>query len=432
MRTRETTRGGFTITGSFLRSTRSDPSQPFSVVSVPTSPFGASYMKQITDVGKLPGFFKICKQGGILPMHTLDVSTIEEVREPGAINKTDVTHRDGHQPFVSKTEVGEWTSDLLDSGLYGYLPEPTFPDAAVKDVLTRAAAKAMEPDWDALTFLAEAGSLQQRIVQILLFLRGLLKRMKLELAANLRRYYTNTEFRNRKRSKRELKRLQDSLSLEGLWLTYRYEVLPLISDFNGALDAFQKKGVENKTRKGKAVVDFPVDESRSEELVRDWSATDVVVQSVRGSITVRSTAIGRSRTLRPAAWGSILTTAWELVSLSFVVDWFIDVGSWLSTIAYSGEVELLAQCASVKTELTFEVWSSRTYSGRDNPTGPNYVSTSGSCTPHVKRLKVVRYLRWPDSPSGLPSWNPRITTPRLLDAAALLAVFTGGSRKRFK
>lgn len=431
MRERITESGGLTTVGYYFRRVREAAEVPFNDSYVPTSPFGRLERKAVVDVGPIPGFWKVCKQKGILPMHAFDISTRVEEIIPGRINKTDTSYGTNHPPFISKIEIGEWTSDLLDNGVYGFLPVPEIPTSAYNDVMTRAAARAMEPDWDALTFIAEAGDLQRRVVSILLFLRKLFKRMKLELAANLRKYYTDKEWRERKRSKRELKRFRDGLSLEGLWLQYRYEVMPLISDFQSALETFEKKGVQNFTRKGKAIAEFPVELSNTDVLVRDWSATDMVVQTVRGTISVRSTAIGRTLSLRPAAWGSVLTTAWELVSLSFVVDWFVDVGSWLSTLAYSGDVDIVAQCVSVKTDLEFEVWSSRVYAGKSDDT-PTRTETTGSCTPHVHRVKVTRYQRWPDSPSGLPSWNPRITTLRLLDAAALLAVFTGGSRKHIK
>lgn len=45
-------------------------------------------------------------------------------------------------------------------------------------------------------------------------------------------------------------------------------------------------------------------------------------------------------------------TAWELVPFSFVADWFIGVGQWLSTIAPKPYIHLLSNCTSLKTTLS--------------------------------------------------------------------------------
>jgi len=137
-----------------------------------------------------------------------------------------------------------------------------------------------------------------------------------------------------------LKKLSDggkasASSARNLWLQYRYGIRPLVSSVNGILLALkQPKGVHRQTYRGNYSVkrisstpgSFPAWEV-------SFSYTDNHTDTlyVRTGLVMEE-AISLSTSLGVDA-GSMLALPWELVPLSFVADWFLNVGSFLESLA---------------------------------------------------------------------------------------------------
>lgn len=134
-----------------------------------------------------------------------------------------------------------------------------------------------------------------------------------------------------------------------LWLGYRYAVMPLIYTIQDAIKVLQQK-------------DRVFGTSRSYAVEKSVSTYNPSLRHVKhlydeGTITVtyRGTSKARFNTTAINIYSLLgfnpLRTGWELVPLSFVVDWALNVGSWLEskTFEFSDIAEDRKMCVSTKT-----------------------------------------------------------------------------------
>lgn len=127
-----------------------------------------------------------------------------------------------------------------------------------------------------------------------------------------------------------------SKTISEIWLSYKYGWLPLYNDvyayLNWASRHFDEMTFEGYSRRREdyAVAGTSTTTS-SPQVPCKWSQKGVIEQKCRVSVTCAvsdTLAFDRSRitSLNP------LSVAWELVPLSFVADWFIDVGGYLQNM----------------------------------------------------------------------------------------------------
>lgn len=110
------------------------------------------------------------------------------------------------------------------------------------------------------------------------------------------------------------------------WMQYRYGIMPLVYTIKDVLEILDGMKYEFRTDKDKGRVILPA-----------WPSAlpneDCLIQAISGDVTIR--AVGKSSYLNPnLRLSDQLTinpfyTAWELIPLSFVIDWFVNVGDWL-------------------------------------------------------------------------------------------------------
>lgn len=240
-----------------------------------------------------------------------------------ACNRTLYSFPSGDTAYVPNlNQVNEWYANALyhvyknaqvESTIRGY--EPLFEDL-LKDVsatiwdepfdaglITAGTAELNSAYWDVAT---ELGELPETIGMIYNALRAILNKY-LE-------------------ARRKIKTLKaNSISSGGIltdvasvWMGYRYGIQPIVYSINDALDYLERQGVFRTVRQG---------------LNQTFS-----IVTPHGPVTFS----GRDR-----YWGkakidptqnladlkfNLLSTAWELVPLSFVVDWVLNVGDFLSAL----------------------------------------------------------------------------------------------------
>ncbi len=132
------------------------------------------------------------------------------------------------------------------------------------------------------------------------------------------------------------------ISIANRWLEYQYGVRPLMQDIHGSAEA-----LATKIRTGMWKY------SSAHETSKDYAnLTGNFLRDFGGSLTVRSTYSYRSRcrykisdpALKQLAQLGITNPAllaWELIPYSFVVDWLIPVGDFLSSLdALNGTSQL--------------------------------------------------------------------------------------------
>lgn len=175
--------------------------------------------------------------------------------------------------------------------------------------VTEAAAELNASAYDLLT---ELGELPETVSMIYDALRKIIT------------YYLETKRKVNLLKRTDRKNNPISLvdDIASLWMAYRYGIMPIVYSINDALDYLEMKGTLFRTvRKGKNH-SIPLD-------IPGWDFPNLNVRE-------RIWAKGRFQAVNKNGIGlNPLTTAWELVPLSFIIDWALNIGDLLSAISPS-------------------------------------------------------------------------------------------------
>lgn len=172
-----------------------------------------------------------------------------------------------------------------------------------------ALASANEAAWDVLTFLGEGPETIAYIGDKLAWVYAFLRR------------------KGRPPSSRS--KPKDLDAANSRWLEYRYAIIPMAMDISNMLTALNYQEQFFSTKRGSQSSSHFV---RNEKILYDKIK---VVESSSVSIRANSCVYTifseqQQRALRLMAF--VPSTAWELVRLSFVFDWFINVGDFILTL----------------------------------------------------------------------------------------------------
>lgn len=199
-------------------------------------------------------------------------------------------------------------------------------------------------------------------------------------------------------------RLPGGNSIPSKWLELQYGWKPLLSDVYGASDALSKssKGDWSITAKGtaKEVVTKLYDGSQTADVEYCFKGTAV---AQHGAMT-RIDALPQNEaiiSLTSVGVTNPALIAWELVPFSFVVDWFLPIGTWLESLD-----ALLGYTNAYSSTSTWSemIWGISGAS-RKEPNGTYVVNTaSGSC-------RIVKVNRSAQAGVSLPKF-PDLKDPR--------------------
>lgn len=208
---------------------------------------------------------------------------------------------------------------------------PAMDDEFIKE----AAAKIYSNGFDTLTFLAE---LPETVMMFKAMGKSLLnlRPRDLRIWKNLRRKNvtrgTHTDLRN----------------ITNVWLGARYGIRPLIADIIGldkAIRNLNEARTRYSERAGYSYTDTiqTYNEYSSSLGTRGATISDMISVSLRGSVTADINV--------PAFQVNPLQAAWEIIPLSFVVDWFLNVGKTLNALSFSNLVKAYTASSGVKVHV---------------------------------------------------------------------------------
>lgn len=140
--------------------------------------------------------------------------------------------------------------------------------------------------------------------------------------------------------------------LGGRWMEYRYALMPLFYSFKDISGLIKEHAVKFHTERAKAIItlgDHPV-----------LYGSNYLINKTSGTIEVRSMTkasydLGSLQRLVSTIGFNPIKTAWELVPLSFVVDWAINVGDAISSLTSLDYSSQRAGCTVVRSKVREEV-----------------------------------------------------------------------------
>ncbi len=139
------------------------------------------------------------------------------------------------------------------------------------------------------------------------------------------------------------------------YLLYRYGLRPVISDIQAVLKHMNDVAMrERRTFRGYSNLSRSSITSQTVVL----GATSSVTSLIRDSHTVQFRAMTLCEYLvtRSSELGfttkNLLTVPWELIPYSFVVDYYVNIGSYLKAIAPTPGVDLLGSCLTIEEDIT--------------------------------------------------------------------------------
>lgn len=237
--------------------------------------------------------------------------------------------------------------------------------------------------------------------------------MFVAFAGSLVRTYRDVRGLAKSPSKQRLKRLSKLFSGDLMklakkapenWLMYRYGIMPTISDICGSIDAMVLAATA-KPLVRRYSCKIPLGAASREAPIVDPWYQPIGTQFHSGVAFAIMTAYVEWAADRPSVdfWkvsglGNPLNTVWELIPFSFVVDWAIGVGDYLTSIdALAGS----KRCAI---------------------TSANHMDCYSAGPQGYSEYKVyMRYVLDATPPS--PTWNPSLNWKRCVDSVALLRSF---------
>jgi hypothetical protein len=321
--------------------------------------------------------------------------------------------------FTASLRTGSyysWTGWQAEAPAYVVDDPRAFEVSALENVdipwadLANEAIAGLSPTFDLGTFIAELRETVQMIVGFAFRLKELKERYDW-LRKRIDRF-------RRVRDPTDAAKVIDKL--DGLYLEWQYGWRVLIQDLKNFTEAISEKSSVWQSGRGRYVVDVAdyTDSALTQPYPNQYKKVERSEQlTVDASVNVRA----KFTASPPRFEVDGLKTAYEVVPFSFVLDWFWNLGGYLSALILLGKVD-------VETELCYSRSLKITYRGQ---TVERVYSTdykgSGSCDFRWDDCScqstawAVLTRRWPtDETAKLPSFTLDLDVGQVVDLVALL------------
>lgn len=327
---------------------------------------------------ELPNFFRRMRAGELLP-HTAYRKTIQTGYASGDYSNT---YKNDDRRYCTNGRV--YYDPTVNQGHIDKAWElcPIDPKMLVQS----CAASLYSQGWDTLTFAAELNK-------------------------------TIAMFKDAKKSLINLLRLKNPLRS---WLEYRYGWRILVYDLIEIDKALASLGKSKRTRFSQRVgqsVSYTWDDTR---ILLDWSSCDWyqnysynVELSLRGSVTADISP--------PTFQFNPAVTGWEILTFSFIIDWFYRVGPWLEAMSFLVISDNYAASWGSKMIITRNGWAD------DVVKHPDWdaleLNQNSTCV-------LTEVLRVPSSVSKTPYVSVNLDGFKITDLVAIASGFLTDDRSR--
>lgn len=206
------------------------------------------------------------------------------------------------------------------------------------------------------------------------------------------------------------------INAHGTWLEYRYAVLPLILTVKDALEALNPSRPKEKVQNFKKVEDKGA--AKLHVFTYSYGQIGFRIQTTYNRRAGAALEVLFQNDVAP--WGTslqdVIAAGWEIVRLSFVIDWFLDVGQWLGSFRDTNLI-LGDKYVTQVQETTTKIWVEE---GSGN-VGPFYICPTPKDPFIVSGFSMRREIADAVVPPSLPVFSPvKLSLLRKLDGLALL------------
>lgn len=211
--------------------------------------------------------------------------------------------------------------------------------------------------------------------------------------------------------------------LEDRYMELRYALRPIVYDMVGTLKAIeQSKAFKTARRTARSFEHIDQTVTDTVPYTGEWSGIfdpNVVTRSIRYNASIRAGVLCDVTTSTSNVWGtdSWITTAWELVPFSFVLDWFVNVGDTIAAWTPKTGVKELASWVSIKGTCT---WTN-SFDLQGFNYSPEIHDVAHYASFAQKKTKVITFNRRFANPSlsVYPTVSVNLNPLKLLDLAII-------------
>lgn len=297
----------------------------------------------------------------------------------------------------------------------GDFPNPPQNADTCTLAITAAYGSVWDGEWDPATFLGELPETLALKSQVVAKYDSLVSYSKLIRGAPDFLFGRRAFTRKGMKSRYARRLTAETVSqYTDAWMQWRFNLLPMLQDFEDMKAAFSAKQIVGKTAytyRGSAK-DTQRAQREIDYLGLSMTYEKVVEHSCKAVVRVKGFGASPNRfTLNP------LASAWELVRLSWLVDRFINVGDTLASLQGKRFVGEARHCSTLRVTTTEVIRvkqgeSKRTTSG-ETPKPGSYTVTEEvivkDTEPYTKRTKAISRLPDAYAPGFVlkrPSTNP--------------------------
>lgn len=220
--------------------------------------------------------------------------------------------------------------------------------------------------------------------------------------------------------------LENEKSIEDIWMEARYNLRPLYYDIIGLNKALTEPLSNNSRRTSRGFSSKEISQTSSYTKAFDgpyYYYAITVDRDVKVQITCRAGVLDQISSITRAdklGLYEIPASLWDLVPLSFVLDWFWNIGSTIS--AWTPRFGMNTLASWVTTEIVITQTNAAYCSDTRGKTSGSYHGTASVSLGGVFASKTTIYKTRTPNPalSVLPTFNVRMDPAKLIDLGIIL------------
>lgn len=249
--------------------------------------------------------------------------------------------QEGYQPYNLKTAYTPFRTDYV---------ECYYDSNHANRVRTKAVANFADSDVNVGATLAESKETAEYIAQKAGTVFGMIRAIKRGNLSAFRKYFRRTL------NGEKIKPRHISRTAAERWLEWKYAVVPLVNDIDGAMSLFANGLQDNRDYNRPWEIRVSSGFQETGEWSREKTYYLTTSTYTRRYKCVLYAYVDDSDAFAKAKLGlNIPSAAWELVPFSFVLDWAVPVGTFLQALHATSGLKFSRGFWHVKSEESFRV-----------------------------------------------------------------------------